>query len=48
MLGRLVRGEVAEYCSPELGLVTLSTGHTVLFHRNQVRIHSIIPNNTHC
>ena len=35
-MGGLVRGEVLEYCSQEMGLLTLNTGHTVLFHRNQV------------
>ena len=34
--GSLMRGEVVEYFSPEMGLVKLDTGRTVLFHLNQV------------
>ena len=32
-------GEVVEYFSPEMGLLRLDTGSTVLFHLNQVRIY---------
>ena len=35
-------GEVVEYFSPEMGLLRLDTGSTVLFHLNQVRIYIFI------
>ena len=38
------RGEVVEYFSPEIGLIKLDTGRTVLFHLDQVCIKFLLQN----